>query len=367
MQNNHQHITALQSARGIAATVVVIHHCLYTFDTTGPLKEIAVLSRNGATAAVVFFFVLSGLVLTLSLQDKPTTTLTVLKFYVRRAWRIYPALWVACALGLFYAVVLHPLATAPQLTSWFVQRFEPEKLNAFYIVASFAALIPFLVPPAWSIFVELAGSAFLPLIAFASRKRALLTGLFLAFLALGFAFPNKGYNAGMYLIDFVIGAAIIGIAPLLAPFLRKWRGLPAAVLTIFYMGAFDNGQPPAHHVLALSAALLICTILSRPGWKFLDGRFLARIGDISYSIYILHFPIMCTIATFLSLTVRASSNQLALILVAATVIATWGASELVYRFVELPGIRGGKTFSKAIFSRWNVPARTVDDVQPRNP
>jgi peptidoglycan/LPS O-acetylase OafA/YrhL len=71
--------------RGIAAVTVVVHHCLFTFVTTGFLGRVALLSENAATSAVVFFFVLSGFVLTLSLQSKPLDLSTVLTFYVRRA------------------------------------------------------------------------------------------------------------------------------------------------------------------------------------------------------------------------------------------------------------------------------------------
>src|SRR5258707_2249364 len=124
----------------------------------------------------------------------------------------------------------------------------------------------------------------------------------------------------------------------------------------------EEGQPLGHDVLALSAALLICAILSNPSWKFLEARFISRLGDISYSIYILHFPIMCTIATLLALHTRFSPNTSAIVLAVTTVLTTWIASEFVYRFVELPGIRAGKVFSQAVFSRWPAQAQAADKI-----
>ncbi len=279
------------------------------------------------------------------------TTLVVLKFYFRRAWRIYPALSLACCAALCFIFFLRPHATGIEFSDWFVNRFAPDKFTGYYIAMSFAGLIPYLVPPAWSIFVELAGSTFLPLIAYASRQKARMIGLFLVFLVLSFTFPTKGYYAGMYLVDFVIGAALIGISPLFAPLLRKWRGLTVIVLALSYTLFVRTEQPLTQITLALAAAAIICSILSNPDWRFLDGRLLARLGDISYSIYILHFPIMCTAATFMSLTFKTNTNYMALLLIAGTVFATLGAAELSYRFVELSGIRAGKVLSNFIFSR----------------
>jgi peptidoglycan/LPS O-acetylase OafA/YrhL len=176
------------------------------------------------------------------------------------------------------------------------------------------------------------------LIAFATRRWQFLAAAFLIFLAVSFAFPSKGYYAGMYLVDFTIGAAVIGIAPRLASVFRAWRGIPALGLTLCYMVAFRSDLPPTHHIPALACAVLVCTILNRPVWDILESRVLARIGDISYSVYVLHYPIMCTIATLMSLAIKTSSHLMALIHILVTVLTTLRASELVYRHVALPGI-----------------------------
>ena len=102
-------IAELQSLRGLAALTVMIHHCsFYYIYAPGPKKWAEVLFN--AHAAVVVFYVLSGFVLYESLKASTITANAALRFYVRRLFRIYPALWLACALGVTYVALFqgHP-------------------------------------------------------------------------------------------------------------------------------------------------------------------------------------------------------------------------------------------------------------------
>ena len=99
------HISELQSLRGIGALSVMIGHSLISYEVPTWFFQFSTLA-NGR-AAVVLFFVLSGYVLTRSLQKDRFDRDTVLRFYIQRIFRLYPALWVASALGLAYLFVLH--------------------------------------------------------------------------------------------------------------------------------------------------------------------------------------------------------------------------------------------------------------------
>src|SRR3546814_13828583 len=63
------------------------------------IHALARITEPLAHVAVVFFFVLSGFVLTLSLASKPLTAWVIAEFYIRRFARIFPALWVACTVA----------------------------------------------------------------------------------------------------------------------------------------------------------------------------------------------------------------------------------------------------------------------------
>jgi peptidoglycan/LPS O-acetylase OafA/YrhL len=98
-------ITELQSLRGISAVTVMISHCLVDYGPAPLLTRIS--SVFNGRAAVVIFFVLSGYVLTRSLQRSQFNRGAVLRFYARRIFRLYPAIWVASVLGLAYLFALH--------------------------------------------------------------------------------------------------------------------------------------------------------------------------------------------------------------------------------------------------------------------
>jgi len=104
---------ALDGLRGIAALAVIFYHAILHHEVlvgtvlVQPIQDFA-SSRNVITkillmifnghSAVMLFFVLSGFVLTLSLDRMKGTASDVLtRFVVRRAFRLYPALFVAMA------------------------------------------------------------------------------------------------------------------------------------------------------------------------------------------------------------------------------------------------------------------------------
>jgi peptidoglycan/LPS O-acetylase OafA/YrhL len=83
LETAKQPVMELQSLRGGAATIVLIHHCLRSVYPT-PTTEIVADRALDAQAAVVFFFVLSGYVLSASLSRKALSVPEIVGFYIRR-------------------------------------------------------------------------------------------------------------------------------------------------------------------------------------------------------------------------------------------------------------------------------------------
>lgn len=75
--------------------IVLIHHCLRAVHPA-PITALIADRILDAQAAVVFFFVLSGYVLTASLAKRALDTPEIISFYIRRIFRIYPAILIAC-------------------------------------------------------------------------------------------------------------------------------------------------------------------------------------------------------------------------------------------------------------------------------
>ena len=357
-----EHIPELQSLRGIGAVAVVVAHCLVSYDVPPWFIQFQKVLANGQ-AAVVVFFVLSGYVLTRSLQKARFNRDNVLRFYVQRMFRLYPAIWAASALGLAYLFALHwqipPDRPGPAIR----HAFRPDRFDALHIVASIAGMTTFIVPQLWTIFVEIVASLALPGIAFAALYRKRLFAYLLALaLMVSFAVPNTYYHTTMYLVDFVVGAglAIPGLAATLfqnAPA----RSVVAAGFLIFACTQFlpfDYYSPVIHLVEMTAATLIIGVLIGAAGRvHLLRSRFLLFLGDISYSIYLLHFVVLCTVIKGFTLLQEAVSARvdtitlavaLACVTCAVTVLLAW----LTFTYIEKPGIKLGRQVLQGAIAPW---------------
>lgn len=119
----HPHIPELQSIRGIAAIVVLLHHASFLFATTPHFRYWSEVVLN-AHAAVMLFFVLSGYVLSRSLSGPELDLKRIGEFYLARAFRIYPALWLACVVGLIYLAFLHFETPTLNISNWYLGFFK---------------------------------------------------------------------------------------------------------------------------------------------------------------------------------------------------------------------------------------------------
>jgi peptidoglycan/LPS O-acetylase OafA/YrhL len=344
-------ITELQSLRGIAAATVMIGHCLISYGPSALLIGLSEL-LNGR-AAVAVFFVLSGYVLTCSLQRGRFDRDAILGFYVRRGFRLYPAIWVASAFGLAYLFALHWQIPPDRAGPLIQQSFRADRFDTLHIVTSIAGLTTFIIPQLWTIFIEIVASIAMPGIAFVAlyRRHWFPCVLGVALLA-SLTIPNTYYHVTLYLIDFVVGAglAIPGLA------MRLFQNAPARLLVSLglVMLACTRFLPldywgPTANLLELAAATLIIGALIGANEKvyLFRSRVLRFLGDISYSLYLLHFVVLCTVVKLFTLLQWASGTSVSIYVLAVlatcvtstiTIILAW----LSYVYVEEPGIKLGK-------------------------
>ncbi len=344
-------ITELQSLRGIAAVTVMIGHCLISYGPSSLLMGLSGLF-NGR-AAVVVFFVLSGYVLTRSLQKGRLDRDAILRFYVRRGFRLYPAIWVASAFGLAYLFALHWQIPPDRAGPVILHAFRPDRFDALHIVASFAGMTTFIIPQLWTIVIEIVASIAMPAIAFVVlyRRQWFACTLGLALLV-SFTLPNTYYHVTLYLVDFIVGAglAIPGLAT------RLFRNAPArlSVGIGLVMLASTRTLPleywsPAANLLELIVATLIIGVLTGANEKLhlFRAHFLGFLGDISYGIYLLHFAVLCTVvkaftllewALGVSVDIYALAVLVTCVTSAVTILLAW----LSYVYVEVPGIELGR-------------------------
>jgi len=342
----------LQSLRGLAALMVLIGHCLGVLAPSGPVQRLASALCNGQ-GAVAFFFVLSGLVLALQWSKLQRHRRPIYAYAIRRGFRLYPMLIVAVLLGTLYCNYIHRPGDVPGATTWFDSFYsEPISFNRFLLALTGASAKP--AAPLWSILVEIIGSAAVPVLVLCSiswRAKWLIVAVLLTLSF--FAWGRTHYNWGLYLIDFYAGVSVLWWGPKWARLFGQMGQMTHALIlfstfTIF-IGA-RSSLSEGHWAAVINlfetiCAMLIVSVVYHRVWnpRVLSLRPIVKLGDISYSFYLLHFPIVYFLAGALSGNLANVSRlcwsfELA---VAATLLTAVVAS-VAYRYIEVPAIGVGK-------------------------
>jgi peptidoglycan/LPS O-acetylase OafA/YrhL len=313
--DSKQHFLILDALRGIAAVMVVLMHGFEIF-CGGNYHEMII---NHGYLAVDFFFMLSGYVMAHAYDDR-WDRMTVGYFFKRRLIRLHPLIIVGTILGalLFYfqesavfpkisgtplwqlilvmlvGLTLIPLPPSMDIRGW--NEMHPLNGPSWSLFLEYVAnllhalVLRKLSKPMLSVLVILAGIALVHL-ATQGRSGDLIGGWSLEPLQLRYGFTRLlfPYMAGMLLRRAVrvrsnqntfILAAIILIAALSIPRIggneRLWlNGLYESFVIILvfplviYLGAIGTVKG--------AIANRICVFM----------------GDISYPLYITHFPLMC--------------------------------------------------------------------------
>ena len=176
IQTANKRLPFLDSSRGLAALVVLLSHFQLTilpqFSNSWLLQTPFRLILDG-TSAILYFFILSGFVLTLSIKsDEKISVGNYVKFIALRIFRIYPAFILTL---LITYVVIHNLELGP--TTWLNQYWKtPQNFHSLVKQAVLIVRLPNdpllrFIPQDWTLSIEIAISMFLPLLVYTFRKK----------------------------------------------------------------------------------------------------------------------------------------------------------------------------------------------------
>ena len=351
-------MVALDGLRGLAALIVVLHHWFNALamprEARRTLFEGVLAPFVNGQGAVAVFFVLSGTVLGGSLArgrgpiDWPA-------FYTKRVFRIHPpylfALLFAWGASFFY---LRDFGAERGLTHLMWQLAQVHLTPRELLVASlFPGAANGQLAVGWTLRVEMIFSLLLPLLALAA---AWWRGVPLLVLSLATLALDEEWTDLWYAVDFAAGLVLfrerdavgralrgapralrlalpaIGVAILCAPQLLGWSYAAGGTLVV----GWDRRDVA---VMALGAALLVACAASLPGFaRFLSRPALRFLGRISFSLFLLHVPILSLLAPQI-VSPGAPASWIALL--AALLAVTVPASIACHRWIELPSIALG--------------------------
>lgn len=358
------HIDELQSLRGVAALIVVLSHMTSIYLPPHGAR-IAIDAVCNAHASIIVFFVLSGYVLTGSLLRRGLSWSSVQGFYIGRLFRLLPALWAASAISAVFLLLLPQQTIFPAPNHWFLLYLPPFPSTAELLLAAIA-VDRSLIMPVWTIFIELMGSALMPLMVVIALARSrlsnwILLGMGLACYALAHA-PHR-LNSLTYMFDFALGTWLAS---------RNWKFfagkswptlLGAAFALLFFrfvwfsilsgraMPLYGYDDPFPMLVEGIAAFILIGVLASEHGRiRLLRSPWAIWLGNVSYSIYLIHFPVAILVTKILSRVFSngTSTTTATMLLMAFGLPLSFGLAFLIYRFIELPSIALGKKVAKRL-------------------
>ena len=314
------HYDILDGLRGTAALLVVFYHIFegLSFAEGGTL----ITTINHGYLAVDFFFMLSGFVIGYAYDDRLGKTMSLGNFCRRRLIRLHPMIIMGAVLGVvFYLIqggvrwdgthVETPLVMVALLCAIF---FIPAVPGMGRDIRGNGEMFP-LNGPSWSLFFEYIGNILYALFIQKMGNKALavlvaLSGAGLAWFALtdavgygmigvGWTLDGLNFSGGLLrmLFPFTLGMLL---SRNFTPYrIRGAFWICSAVLLLVFIVPYVEGQSPVclNGVFEIACIAFLFPVLV---WIGASGTTTDKrstqickfLGDISYPLYAVHYPVM---------------------------------------------------------------------------
>ena len=320
------HYALLDGLRGVAAILVVFYHIFEGFsfaEVTNGTGSGLITTLNHGHIAVDFFFILSGFVISYA-YDSRWTKMSTRQFFKRRLIRLHPMLIMGAIIGFaafaFVGFERWDGSSAP--TSWVMiallltMFMIPAVPGVPYEVRGNGEMFP-LNGPGWSLFFEYVGNILYALFIrrLSTKMLAVLTVILGAIHAWFFIGDVSGY--GMIGVGWTIDEVNFwgGLVRMLFPFTigmllsrtfkpMKVKGafwICSLLLIILFAVPYiaSEGNVNLNCLFEFICIALIFPFIvwlgacgSNSDSSTVTNRINKALGDISYPLYIVHYPIM---------------------------------------------------------------------------
>lgn len=315
------HYELLDGLRGVAALLVLFYHIFegLSFAAGGTLITVI----NHGYLAVDFFFILSGFVISYAYDDRWGKTMTTGNFFKRRLIRLHPMIIMGVILGAITFFLQGSVqwdgtkiaTSAVMLAMLCAMFFIPAVPGVSYEIRGNGEMFP-LNGPSWSLFFEYIGNILYALFIHRLSNKALtvlvgLSGITLAWFTL---FNVSGYD--MFGVGWTLDTVNFfgGTLRMLFPFsmgmllARHFKPMNvkgafwicSMILLLLFCVPYIVTENSPISLNGLFEAICILFIFPVLLWIGASGKttdnFSSRVckflGDISYPLYAVHYPIM---------------------------------------------------------------------------
>jgi peptidoglycan/LPS O-acetylase OafA/YrhL len=333
----------IQALRGLAVLLVILYH-------------LKIPGFYNGFIGVDIFFVISGYLMASIYNSKSSKM-----FFIKRARRLLPAYWATLILTLIIGfVILAPsdflqLKNQILMSMFFVPNFFFWSRNSYFQATDFNPLLNL-----WSLGVEFQFYLLVPLLChiFISYKK-LFNLIFVASLIVCLIVLTISPKTSFFLIPFRLWEFMFGYyistnnhkLQLRLQAIYIYFALFIFVLILFYpyLDGFSSSLFFGHPSLISLAVVLITGLVIKVGFNTGQNTFmkiLIKIGDYSYVIYLIHFPIIIfyNYVPFKG-TILGTNTSEGLFTITA-LIALLGF--VLHKFIELPGFSAKLNFPALI-------------------
>ncbi|MEQ8196858.1 MAG: acyltransferase [Clostridiaceae bacterium] len=372
-------INYLDSLRGIASLVVVVFHCLVSFNlfymayynnqySNGLIKAFTMTPLHTVWAgkeAVLLFFVLSGFVLSIPyLENKE---LPYKSYIIKRFFRIYLPYIIIMTLSVIIAMSFMHYNSIQGLSDTYNKRWDHpvsiESIIAYiFMINSDTFNVNGVV---WTLYIEMKLSLLFPLIMIIIKRYNWIKASIIALAANAAVFFIMGtlvryisnavlkdivgyFNDSLYYgVFFILGAILSKCRGRISEnTLLKKHGILLFILSLiminnkwlYILGL--NRMLVQDFICGAGFALLFMVVLSsEKAQELLCVKPLLFFGKISYSIYLVHVPVIMVTTAVLSRIIPIEIPFIAAPFVCILIAC------ISYRYIELPSMRIGKQLS----------------------
>ncbi|HHQ4314531.1 TPA: acyltransferase family protein [Serratia fonticola] len=358
----------LEGLRGLASLWVVLGHICILVNFHFPIL-------SDPAIGVDLFILLSGFLMAKNYIERkdrePWTAVdTFRKFWLRRFFRIAPLYYllliVAIVLGSYYGEYRDVISDFYPATQTNSSRYSDSSFSNIFTHAAF--LFGFLpnysfntVLPDWSIGLEMQFYFIFPFLMLGVMRFGFTMVCYIAIcicIVAKFIFPDYFHAFPMpslilIKLNLFIAGMFVAKSIIEKRFLYTILAVISALASFYLLGNIDKVRFLAEIGMIIMLAVVLWPFGNNGFWSkilqvpryVLTNKISVFMGDVSYSVYLLHLLIVLPIIAFL-----LSNSELAIlpsvmrffVVVIITLPITYGVSFLLYRFIEKPGIKLGK-------------------------